>query len=82
MQVRDYCDEPERGDGGGAMSINPVMLDQLQDYMVDFMEGCGPDDEWMLRHTTVVLEDFSHTVTIAIDNMNEQDYEAWRRAAQ
>lgn len=60
------------------MTISRFLVNHLQDYMVDFTEGYGPDDDWMMRHSNIFLDDISHTVTIEIGNMNEEDYKEWR----
>jgi len=62
------------------MSINRGQFECMVDYFYD-MRGCGvPSFEWMNHHANIYLDDVSHTVTIEIDNMDEQDYAGWRKA--
>ncbi len=52
------------------MQITEKQLDALRDFFGDY----EIDEDWMIRHTDIRFEDISKTVTITIDNMNEQEY--------
>jgi len=52
------------------MHISNRQLQALRDFICDY----NLDDEWFLRHTDIEFEEVSHTVTLKIDNINEQEY--------
>jgi len=61
---------PETLPIGEYMQITEKQLDALRDFFGDY----EIDEDWMIRHTDIRFEDISKTVTITIDNMNEQEY--------
>ena len=49
--------------------INQDTVENIKDF-IDFVS-----DDWLSWHTTVVsFDDICHTITISIDNVNEEDY--------
>ena len=55
------------------MKITEEQLDDL----IEFFNTIGTgyiDDEWVIRHTDIKFDDTTKSVTITIDNMNEQEY--------
>jgi len=50
----------------------------LISHLSDFLSESEVDDEWMENHTSFEFDDVSRTVTIVIDNMNEQEYK-WQK---
>lgn len=54
------------------MDISKKQLAEFTYWLADMEEmGCA---DWLLRHTDIEFDDVCHTITITIDNMNEQDY--------
>lgn len=52
------------------MSVKEGMLKEIS----DFSNSGEIDDDWLLRHMAVNCDDGCKTVTIVIDNINEQKY--------
>ena len=50
--------------------INRVTLNQIKEFFSDE----DIDNEWMRDHTSINFSDFDKSVSIKIDNMNEQEY--------
>jgi hypothetical protein len=51
-------------------------MDQIE-YILDFMgefDHGHLDIDWLRRHIKVLFEDSTHTMTMVIDNINEEDY--------
>jgi hypothetical protein len=40
----------------------------------DFFDGEFTTEEWFILHTDIKFDDMTHTMTISIDNINEQEY--------
>ena len=53
------------------MNISQNQLIVLQDFIGD----PNIDNEWFLRHTDIKLDATTKTVTITINNINEQEFE-------
>lgn len=52
------------------MKITQNQLESLRSFMGDPQI----DDEWLLMHIDLEFEDQCKTITIKIDNMNDQEY--------
>ena len=50
-----------------------ISVKQAEELM-SFFDYDFLDHEWLVRHCQLEFDDYTHTVTIKIDNMNEQDY--------
>ena len=50
--------------------INRITLNQIKEFFSDE----DIDNEWMRDHTSINFSDFDKSVSIKIDNMNEQEY--------
>lgn len=53
------------------MAVKEGMFRQI----ANFIGEDEIDKDWFLNHMTVTCDDSTKTVTITIDNMNEQEYE-------
>lgn len=53
------------------MAIKEEALRQIKDFFCDD----NIDDEWIMRHVSVDCHEPTRTVTITIDNINEQEIE-------
>lgn len=49
------------------------MVKQIRELMSD---ESGIDDDWFITHMHYELDDFDKSITIKIDNLNEQEF-AW-----
>ena len=41
----------------------------------EFFSSDYIDNEWFARHMKISFEDISHSITVTVDNINEQEYE-------
>jgi len=48
--------------------ITEDQLDNLRDFI------CEIDNDWVLRHMEVIFDDYTKTIQVRIDNINEQEY--------
>lgn len=51
-------------------NITPKQLDFLAEYFL----GIVPDEGWLIRHTRIATDPGTHSMTITVDNMNEEDF--------
>lgn len=58
------------GRGRMCMSIKIGTLKQIKEFIGDE----EIDADWMMEHTSIKFDDFTKTVTIKIDDMDEQEY--------
>ena len=57
------------------MKISQIQLTAVREFFgEELQEEYFITDEWFLRHTEIFFDDATHTVTITIDNVNEQEY--------
>lgn len=49
-------------------------LSDIRQAIIEIIRDCEIDNEWFERHMKVKSDDATKTITITIDNMNEQDY--------
>ena len=49
------------------------LIENVVDFIGEFDHG-HLDMEWLRRHIKVSFEDSTHTMTLVIDNINEEDY--------
>jgi len=53
------------------MAVKEGMFRQI----ANFISEDEIDTDWFLDHMTVAIDDQTKTVTIVVDNINEQEYE-------